>query len=131
MPDRYSLTLGTAVASNTGPFQTTWARVAVPETGTARTVWAVANSITSNARQVRVDVYYQADAPSAGSNTATSILTTPITLVNNNDAVQGSVSEAGARLTAGGQLQLRADAGDTAAAGRIHDLAVTIVVERD
>lgn len=132
MPDRYALTLRTAIASNTGgPFTATWDRVPVPEAGTIRSVVAVAPSIASNVRQNQVDIYYQADAPAAGSNTATTVLTTPITLVNNNDAVAGTVSQAGARIAAGGQLQLRTYADNAGSQPAFTGLFATVIVERD
>jgi hypothetical protein len=91
VPDRYVLRLSAALASNTGgPYVTTWDRSVVPDTGTIKRVWAGATSLTSNARQNTVDIFYQSDAPAAGSNTAVTVLTGPITLVNNLDAVEGS-----------------------------------------
>ena len=47
------------------------------------------------------------DAPAAGSNTATSILTSPITLLNDRDVVFGVVTQPGSLLTAGDVLALR------------------------
>ena len=132
MPDRFVYTLRTAIASNTGgPFTATWDRVPVAAAGTIRSVWAVSPSIASNARQNQVDVFYQADAPAAGSNTATTVLVSPITLVNNNDAAEGTVSQAGARIAAGGQLQLRTYADNTASQPAFLNLSVSVLVERD
>lgn len=132
MPDRYVLKLQTAVASNTGgPYTATWDRSVVPSTGTIRSVWAVAPSVTSNARASTVDIFLQPDAPAAGSNTATTILVTPITLVNNNDAVAGTVRAANPRVTAGDQLQLRTDAGTVAATPAFTNLTATVEIERD
>ena len=108
MPDRLAYSLGTAITSNTGgPFTATWDRAPVVSAGTIRSVVAVSPSIASNARQNQVDVYLQTDAPSVGSNTATTVLIDPITLVNNNDAVVGNIRHSGARVAVGDQLQLR------------------------
>lgn len=132
MPDRFAYTLRTAIASNTGgPFTATWDRVPVAAAGTIRSVVAVSPSIASNARVNQVDVYYQADAPAAGSNTATSVLTTPINLVNNNDAVVGVISQAGARIAEGGQLQLRTYADNVGSQPAFTSLAVSVLVEPD
>ena len=132
MPDRLVYRLSTAIASNTGgPYVTTWDRVPVTSAGTIRAVVAVAPTITSNARQNTVDVYYQADAPAAGSNTATTVLVDPITLTNNNDAVAGTVRHSGARVAAGGQLQLRTDAGNLGAQPSFNSLSASVEVEAD
>lgn len=132
MPDRYVLPLKTALASNTGgPYTATWDRAVVPATGTIRSAWAVAQSLASNSHTNRVDIYYQPDAPSAGSNTATTVLTDPITLVNDSDAVAGTISQAGARVTAGGQLQLRTYSGNIGSQPSFLALSATIEIERD
>ena len=132
MPDRFVYTLRTAIASNTGgPFTAIWDRVPVAAAGTIRSVVAVSPAIASNARQNQVDVFYQTDAPSVGSNTGTSVLVSPITLVNNNDAAEGTVSQAGARIAAGGQLQLRTYADNTASQPAFLNLSVSVLVERD
>jgi hypothetical protein len=132
MPDRYSLELHTAVASNTGgPFVTTWSRVVVPETGTVRSVAAVAKSITSNAHQNTVEVYRQTSAPAAGSNTATTILVSPITLSNTLAVGFGAVRQSGAYVTAGDMLELRTYSGSTAAQPSFTDLTATVVIEKE
>ena len=132
MPDRLVTTLRTAIASNTGgPFTATWDRAPVTSAGTIRAVVATAASITSNARQNTVDVYLQSDAPAAGSNTATSVLVTPITLSNNNAAGTGTVSAAGARVAVGDQLQLRTSAGNLGAQPSFTSLSATVEIERD
>lgn len=131
MPDRYALTLKTAVASNTGgPYVTTWDQVVVPASGTARTAWAVAKSLSSNGRTNSVDIYNQSDAPSHGSNTGSSILVSPITLTDNLDVAQGTISEAGASLDAGDILQLRTYADTNGAAAAFTELTATIEIER-
>ena len=132
MTDRYVLPLRTALASNTGgPYTHAWDRVPVPTDGTLRSAWATARSIASNTIQNKVDIYYQSDAPSAGSNTATTVLTSPITLVNNRDSVEGTISQAGQRVSAGGVLELRTYSGTTAATPSFLDLAATVEIERD
>lgn len=132
MPDRYVLTLHTSVASNTGgPFTATWDRVVVPSTGTLRSAWAVSPSITSNTAQNTVDIYRQADAPAVGSNTATTILVSPITLVNNRDAVGGSIRASNDRVTAGDVLELRTNLSNVGSQPGFAPLVATVEVERD
>ena len=132
MPDRYVLTLATALASNTsGPFTATWDRAVVPSTGTLRRAWAVATSITSNTTQNTVDVFAQTDAPAAGSNTATTVLVSPITLVNNRDAVEGTIRHSGARVIAGDVLELRTNMSNAGSQPGFLGLTATIEVERD
>jgi len=131
VPDRLAYSLGTAITSNTGgPFTATWDRAPVVSAGTIRSVVAVSPSITSNARQNQVDVYLQSDAPSVGSNTAVTVLTEPITLLNNNDAVVGIIRHSSARVAVGDQLQLRTYMDNTAATpgGSVY---VTVLVEPD
>lgn len=132
MPDRVTYTLHTAVASNTGgPYVTTWDRVVVTSAGTIRSVVAVSPSIASNARQNTVDVYLQPNGPAAGSNTATPVLVTPITLVNNEAAVAGTIRESSARVAVGDQLQLRTSAGNLGSQPAFAPLKATVEVERD
>lgn len=132
MPDRLVYTLRTAVASNTGgPYVTIWDRAAMSSAGTIRNVVAVAGSLTSNARVNTVELYRQADAPSVGSNTAATVLVTPITLSNTNDAVTGTVRAANDRVARGDQLQLRTDAGTTGPTAALVDLTLSVEIERD
>lgn len=132
MPDRYVLTLHTALASNTGgPYTATWDRAVVPATGTIRSAYAVARSLASNARTNSVDIYYQSDAPAAGSNTATTVLVDPITLANNLDAASGTISQAGARVTAGGMLELRTYADNVGSQPAFIGLTATVEIERE
>jgi len=131
MPDRYTLPLRTAIASNTGgPYQHAWDRVIVPSTGVVRGVAAVAVAITSNTIQSSVDIYRQADAPAAGSNTATSILQSPLTLVNNRDVVFGTPTQPGSLVTAGDVLELRTYAKTTASQPAFENLTATVEIER-
>ena len=132
MPDRYVLTLRTAFASNTGgPYTATWDRVVVTSPGTIRSATAAASSLASNARQNTVDVYLQPDAPAAGSNTAATILVSPITLSNNNAAGTGSIRAGNARVAAGDQLQLRTYADTAAATPAFIGLTASVEVELD
>lgn len=132
MTDRYVLPLRTALASNTGgPYTHAWDRVPVPADGSIRSAWATARSITSNAITNKVDIYYQADAPALGSNTATTVLVSPITLVNNRDSVEGTVSQAGHRVSAGGVLELRTYTGNSPGQPGFIDLSATVEIERD
>ncbi|MDP3972497.1 MAG: hypothetical protein Q8P61_06275 [Candidatus Nanopelagicales bacterium] len=131
MPDRLAYSLGTAITSNTGgPFTATWDRAPVVSAGTIRSVVAVSPSITSNARFNQVDVYLQSDAPSAGSNTAVTVLVDPITLLTNNDAVVGTIRHASARVAVGDQLQLRTYMDNTGATPG-GSVFVTVLVEPD
>ena len=132
MPDRYALRLATALASNTsGPYTATWDRAVVPSTGTIRTAWAVASSITSNTRVNTVDIYRQADAPSVGSNTATTVLVSPITLSNPRDAVEGTIRASNDRVTAGEVLELRTDMNNAGSQPGLLGLTATIEIEMD
>lgn len=133
MPDRYVLNLHASVASNVGaalPW-TAWDRVVVPSTGTIRAVRVVATSIASNTAQNTVDVFLQPDAPAAGSNTATTVLVSPITLANDFVSAAGTVRHATARVTAGDTLELRINTNTVAATASFRNLAASVEVERD
>jgi hypothetical protein len=124
--------LATALASNTGgPFTATWDQAIVPSAGTIRTAWAAATSITSNTIQNTVDVYNQGDAPSAGSNTATTVLVTPITLANDRDAAQGTIRHSGARVAAGDVLQLRTNMTNAGSQPGFAGLRASVEIERN
>ena len=132
MPDRLVYTLRTAIASNTGgPFTATWDRAPVTSAGTIRSVVAVAPTISSNARENTVDVYLQSDAPAAGSNTATTVLVSPITLSNNSASATGTIRASNARVAAGDHLQLRTYADTTGAIQSFSNLSATVEIERD
>lgn len=132
MPDRYVLRLQTALASNTGgPYTATWDQAVVTSAGTIRTAWGVATALASNARQNTIDIYKQGDAPAAGSNTGTTVLVSPITLSNNRDSVQGTISQAGARVAAGDILQLRTDAGTAGSTPSFTGLTASVEIEGD
>lgn len=132
MPDRIALTLATAFASNTGgPFTGIWARVVSPVAGTIRSVTAAAQSVTSNTIVSTVDIYKQADGPAAGSNTATSVLTGVISIINDNLAASGTIRESGARLAIGDQLQLRTNSQNAGSKPAFQNLTATVIVEPD
>lgn len=132
MPDSYLITLGTSVASNTGgPYTAIWDRAVVPAAGTIRGAWAVAQSLASNVRTNSVDIYLQSDAPSAGSNTGATVLVDPIVLLNDNDAVSGTIRAANDRVSAGQQLQLRTYADNIGAQPAFLALKATVVIEAD
>ena len=132
MTDRYVVPLRTALASNTGgPYTHAWDRVPVVGDGTIRGAWATARSITSNSITNKVDIYYQSDAPAAGSNTATAVLTSPIALLNDRDSVEGTVSQAGARVAAGGVLELRTNMTNSGGQPGFLDLSAVVEIERD
>jgi hypothetical protein len=132
VPDRYALTLGTALASNTGgPYTATWDRVVVTSAGQIRSVAAVASSLSSNARQNSVEIYLQPDASAAGSNTAATVLVAPITLSNNNSAAFGTIRAGNPRVAIGDQLHLRTYADTVAATPAFIGLTASVEIERD
>lgn len=132
MPDRYVLKLATAFASNTGgPYTATWDRAVVTSAGTLRAAYAVASSITSNTTTNAVDIYRQPDAPAAGSNTATTVLVSPITLVNNRDAVAGTIRASNDRVAAGDVLELRTSMSNVGSQPGFSTLTASVEVERD
>jgi len=132
VPDRYVVKLATAIASNTGgPYTATWDRAVVTSAGTIRTAWAVSPSIASNSFTNKVDIYNQTDAPSVGSNTATTILVDPIALINNRDAVEGTIRQSGARVAAGDTLELRTYTGNVGSQPAFTGLTASIEIERD
>lgn len=132
MPDRIALTLRTAIASNTGgPYTASWDRVVSTVAGTIRAVTAVAQSVTSNSIQSTIDIYKQSDGPAAGSNTAVTILTTPMTVLNDNLSVSGSIRESASRVAIGDQLQLRTNIQNAGAKPGFQNLTATVEVERD
>jgi hypothetical protein len=131
VPDRYVLRLHTALASNTGgPYVTTWDEAVVPHAGTIRSVRVFAKSLASNARQNSVDIYNQPDAPAAGSNTAVTVLVSPVTLENNFEGDEGTIRESAASIDAGDILQLRTYADTVAATPAFIGLEATIDIER-
>jgi hypothetical protein len=131
MPDRYTVQLKTAWASNTGgPYQTVWDRAIVMATGTVRTVAATALSLASNSIQNSVEVFRPADAPAYGSNSARSILQAPITLGVNRDVVFGVVTQPGSLVTAGDVLELRTYSDTPGGTQSFGGLIASVEIER-
>ena len=132
MPDRYTVQLATAWASNTssGPYQSVWDRKIVPATGVVRTVAATALSLSSNTFKNSVEVFRQTNSPAGGSNTATSILTTPITLANDRVVAFGVASQPGSLVTAGDVLELRTYSDTAGGIRSFSGLSATIEIER-
>lgn len=129
--DHTQVKLFTAVASNTGQaYIGSWDQFVVAEAGTLRAAVAVAQSLSSNVRLNSVDIFRQPSGVSAASNTATSILTAPISLTGNNTSVAGVITAANQRVAVGDILQLRTD---TAAVGSLGfvNLSATIVILPD
>ena len=132
MADRLIYTLRSSLASNTGgPYTATWDRAVVTSAGTIRSVVGVSPSIASNGRQNTVDVYRQADSPSAGSNTGATVLVSPLTLAVNGVAVSGTIRAANARVAVGDVLELRTDMGTLGAQPGFRPVVVSVEVERD
>jgi hypothetical protein len=132
VPDRYALRLHTALASNSGgPYTATWDEAVVTSAGTIRAVRSTARSIASNARQNTVDIFNQPDGPSNGSNTATTVLVSPITLANDRLSAAGTIRDSGRRVAAGDVLQLRSYADTLGATPAFKGLEATIEIERD
>jgi hypothetical protein len=126
----FSMRLTASVASNTGgPYTATWDRTIVPVQAVVRTVVAQARAVASNAIKSTVDVYRQTDSPAAGSNTATSILVTPITLLNDGSFARGVIRDSGVLLSQGDTLQLRTYVDTPGAKPAFLDLKVAIEVE--
>ena len=140
MPDRLVLQLRTAVASNTGgPYTATWDRAVVPATGTIRSASAHAVSVTSNARKSSVDIYLEtgyvvadgADGSSASSNSATSVLVTPLEFSYDDESISGTIRQGNKRVARGDVLQLRTDSGNVAAKPAFTNLTASVEIERD
>lgn len=132
MPDRYTVQLQTAWASNTGtgPYQSTWDRAIVAATGVVRTVSATALSLSSNSIKNTVDIFRQTNSPAGGSNTATSILTSPMTLTNDRVVIFGTPSEPGSLVTAGDVLELRTYSDTAGGIRSFTGLRATVEIER-
>lgn len=117
-----------SVASNFA-FTTAHQRIVVPETGTIRRAYAFATSVTSNATTNQVDFYLQPSEPALGSNTATTVLVSPISIENDLGSYSGSIRASNARVTAGDMLELRTSV--NASVGELINVGGTIEIERD
>ena len=131
MPDRLALSFPrTASVASNFAFTTVHQRVVVPETGTVRSAWAFASSVTSNSTHPsRVDFYRQPSAPALASNTAATILTSPITVPTDLTSVEGTIRASNDRVTAGDLLELRVSV--NADNGELINVGGTIEIERD
>ena len=131
MPDRLALSFPrTASVASNFAYTTVHQQVVVPVTGTLRDAWAFASAVTSNATQPsRVDFYLQSSAPSVGSNSATTVLVSPITVPNDLASAQGTIRAANDRVTAGDMLELRTSV--NADDGELTNVGGTIEIERD
>lgn len=129
--DHVSVKLFTAVASNTGQaYIGAWDSYVVAEPGSLFAAVAVAQSLSSNTRLNAVDIFLQPSGASAASNTSTSILTAPISLVGNNTSVAGTIRASNQRVATGDILQLKTD---TAALGSLGfvNLYATVLIKPD
>jgi hypothetical protein len=132
--DHIYVKLGPAVASNTGNAQnwiTAWDSYVIPEAGTIRAVTAVANSLTSNTAVHQVDVFRQPSGVSGASNSSASVLTAPLSLASNNNAVTStSIAAGNQRVAAGDILQLKTNEALNAT-GRVTGLVATVLILPD
>lgn len=131
MPDRYVITFPrTASVASNFDYTTTHQRVVVNEAGTIRSAYAFASSVTSNATHPsKVDFFRQPSAPALGSNTATSILVSPITVPTTLTSAAGTIRASNARVAAGDMLELRTSV--NASNGELTNVGGTIELERD
>lgn len=131
MPDRYVLTFPrTASVASNFEYTTTHQRVVVNEAGTIRSAYAFATAVTSNGTfPSKVDYFLQPSAPALGSNTATTILTSPITVPLDLSSAAGTIRASNARVAAGDMLELRTSVNATN--GELTNVGGTIELERD
>ena len=130
MPDRYLVTFPrTASVASNFAFTTVHQRVVVPEAGTIRSAYAFATSVTSNATTSQVDFYRQSSAPALGSNTAATVLVSPITIPLDLSSAAGSIRASNDRVTAGDMLELRTSV--SATNGQLINVGGTILIEKD
>ena len=131
MPDRIVLSFPrtSSVASNFD-YTTVHQRVVVTRAGTIRGAYAHAQAVTSNATHPsKVDFYLQGSGPALGSNTAVSILTTPITVSNTLTSSSGTIRHATARVTPGDMIELRTSV--NASDGELTNVGGSIEIEVD
>ena len=131
MPDRTLVTFPrTASVASNFEYTTTHQRVVVNEAGTIRSAYAFATAVTSNGTfPSRVEFFLQPSAPALGSNTATTILTSPITIPLNLSSAQGTIRASNARVAAGDMLELRTSVNATN--GELTNVGGTVEIERD
>jgi hypothetical protein len=131
VPDRYVLPFPrTASVASNFAYTTTHQRTVVAEAGTIRSAYAFATSVTSNGTfPSRVDFYRQPSAPALGSNTASTILVTPITVPTDLSSAAGTIRASNARVAAGDMLELRTSV--NASNGELINVGGAISIERD
>jgi hypothetical protein len=131
VPDRTLVTFPrTASVASNFAYTTTHQRVVVAEAGTIRSAYAFATSVTSNGTfPSRVDFYRQPSAPALGSNTAATVLVTPITVPLDLSSAAGTIRAANARVAAGDMLELRTSVSPTN--GELINVGGSISIERD
>lgn len=131
MPDRYIVTFPrTASVASNFDYTTTHQRAVVNEAGTIRSAYAHAQAVTSNSTHPsKVDFYLQSSAPALGSNTATSILVSPITIPTTLTSAAGTIRASNYRVAAGDMLELRTSVNATN--GELTNVGGTIEIERD
>ena len=131
MPDRIALSFPrTASVASNFDYTTVHQRVVSPETGTLRAAYAFASTVTSNATfPSRVDIYRQPSAPALGSNTATTVLVSPITIPTNLTSAAGTIRASNARVSKGDLLELRTSVNATD--GELTSVGGTVELERD
>lgn len=128
--DHVSVSLYAAMASNAGQqYANAFDSYVVAEAGSLFAVTAVAQSLTSSGRLNSVDVFLQPSGVSAASNSSSSILTAPISLVGNNTSVSGSIRASNQRVAAGDILQLKVDSGQPT--GAFVNLTATVLIKPD
>ena len=130
MPDRTIVTFPrTASVASNFDYTTTHQRVVVNEAGTIRSAYAFATSVTSNGTfPSKVDFYRQPSAPALGSNTAATILVTPITVPLDLSSAAGTIRASNDRVAAGDMLELRTSV--NASNGELINVGGSISIER-
>lgn len=131
MPDRTTLTFPrTASVASNFAFTTAHQRVVVTHAGSIRSAYAFATSVTSNSTfPSRVDFYLQTSNPALGSNTATTILVSPVTIATDLSSAAGIIRAANDRVAAGDMLELRTSV--NADDGELTNVGGSIEIERD
>lgn len=123
--------LYTAQASNTGQaYIGSWDTWVSPIAGTLVSVVANAQSLISASRVNSADIYLQPSGVSGASNSASSVLTTPLSLASNNNAVVGAIRASNQRVAVGDLLQLRTDSGVSGSLA-FTGLSATVLIKPD
>ncbi len=129
--DHVSVKLRSSSASNTGQaYIGAWDQYVVAEPGTIFAAYAVARSLTSASRVNTVDIQLQTSGVSGASNSATSILVSPISLASNMVSSSQNIRASNQRVAPGDILQLVTDTGATSSIGFV-DLNATVLIKPD